>query len=129
MRNGGDFCFLERIPENRRWCGQYTQKHCTCSALQSLHQRGTHIERAWLKNCTPLEKRLPSGPHMSHPLLLSHLLRAASTSSSSFTLFYHNTRTRSTIGTTRSTQRTPSTSSISPSIPGRQAAPSRATLA
>ena len=46
LRNGGDFGFLERIPENRRVrCGQYTHKHCTYSAVQSLHKRGTHRTR------------------------------------------------------------------------------------
>ena len=44
--------------------------------------------------------------------------------------FYHDSRTRSTtIGTTRSSPRTPSTSCTSPSSLSRQAAPSRTTLA
>ena len=41
---------------------------------------------------------------------------------------YNDTRTRTTIGTTRSTLRTPSTPSTSPRPPGRQATPSRTTL-
>ena len=44
-------------------------------------------------------------------------------------LFYHYTRTRSTIGTTRSFPRTSRTSCTSPCSPSRQAAPSRITLA
>ena len=46
----------------------------------------------------------------------------------SYSSFYHNTRTHSTLGTTRTTPRTPSTSRISPSFFSRQAASSRITL-
>ena len=75
-------------------CRQYTHKHCTYSAAQPVHKRGTHItrlaqgptrSRIALHLCA-LEKSLSSGPHMSHPLLLSHLPRTTSTSCSSFIL-------------------------------------------
>ena len=95
--NGGDFGFLERIPENRRavWTGHPLTTHIC--AVQSVHKRGTHITRlaqgpARLNShglqrhlCAP-EKNLSPGSHMSHPLLLSHLPCSTSTSSSSFTL-------------------------------------------
>ena len=45
LRNGGDFGFLERIPEKRRgvWTGHPLTKHI-CAA-QSVHNRGTHTTR------------------------------------------------------------------------------------
>ena len=68
---------------------QYLHEHCTYSAVQSLHKRGTHRTRLALELqrhlCAP-EKNLSSGPHMYYPLLLSHLPCTTSTSSSSFTL-------------------------------------------
>ena len=98
-------------------CGQDTHSQHT-SVQYSLFTSAERIARAWLKShglqchlCAP-EKSLSTGPHISHPLLLSHLPFTTSTSSSSFTLSsYHDTRTRSTIRTTRCTPRTPSTSS------------------
>ena len=65
-----------------------THKHCTYSAVQSIHKRGTHRTRLAqeLHNIFVRLKICHSGPHMSHPLLLSHLLCTTSTSSSSFTL-------------------------------------------
>ena len=70
-------------------CRQYTLKHCTYSAVQSLHKRGTHrtrLAQEWhYIFCAP-EKNLSSGAHMSHPQLLSHWTFTTSTSSSSFTL-------------------------------------------
>ena len=106
------------------------------SAQHSLFTSAERTPRAWLKShglqchlCAPEESsHLVS--HMSHPLLLSHL---------PFTWehiiflihssFYHDTRTRSTTGATRSPPRTPSSSCASPSSPSRQAAPSRIALA
>ena len=72
------------LEESVRTCRQNTQKHCTHSAVQSVHKRGTHRTRL-LHLCAP-EKNLSSGLHMSHPLLLSHMPFTTSTSSSSFTL-------------------------------------------
>ena len=64
-----------------------------------------------------------SGPHMSHPFVAlalashhEHIILLIHFS------FYHNTRTRTTIGKGRSTPRTPGTSSTSPRSPSRQAA-------
>ena len=62
---------------------------------------------------------------MSHPWL-SHLAFITSTSSSSFNL---PSMTQHSIGTTRRTPRTPSTSRTAPSFLSRQDAPSRITLA
>ena len=129
LRNGGDFGFLGRIPENRR-CRQDTHKQCTYSAVQSLHKRGTHRTRLaqdlQRHLCAP-EKNLSSGPHMSHPLLLSHMPCTTSTFSSSFKL-PSTTTPEHTIGTTRSTPRTHSASSTSPRTTSRKATPSRTTL-
>ena len=79
--------------------------------------------------CVP-KKNLSSGvAHVSPFVVLSlassheHIIFLIHSS------FYNDTRTRSTIGTTRSTPRTPSTSRTSPSSPSRQVAPSRITLA
>ena len=70
-------------------CRQYTHKHCTYSAVQFVRKCGTHRTRLAQELqchlCAP-EKKLSSGPHMSHPLLLCHLPFTTSTSSSSFTL-------------------------------------------
>ena len=88
LRNGGDFVPGENSSKIDGVCRQYTHKHCTYSAVQSLHKRGTHRalgSRIALHLCAP-EKNLSSGPHMSHPLLLSHLPFTTSTSSSSLTL-------------------------------------------
>ena len=49
LRNGGDFGFLERIPENRR-SGHPTHK--THFFQYSLFTTVEHIARAWLKDCT-----------------------------------------------------------------------------
>ena len=45
LKNGGDFGFLERIPENRRrvWTGHPLSSHLC--AVQSVHKRGTHTTR------------------------------------------------------------------------------------
>ena len=48
LRNGGDFGFLERIPENRRECGQDTRSQCT-SVQYSLFTSAERTSRAWLK--------------------------------------------------------------------------------
>ena len=70
-------------------CRLYTHKHCAYRAVQSLHKRGTHRTRLAQELqrhlCAPV-KSLSSGPHMSHPLSLSHLPCTTSTSSSAFTL-------------------------------------------
>ena len=49
LRHGGDFGFLERIPENQR--GAQTGHPLTMHicAVQFVHTRGTHKQRAWLK--------------------------------------------------------------------------------
>ena len=70
-------------------CRQDTHTQCTYSEVQSLHKRGTHRTRLageLQRHLCAHEESLSSGPHMSHPLLLSHLPCTTSTSSSSFTL-------------------------------------------
>ena len=52
LRNGGEFGFMEGFPENRR--GECRQGHpltIHICAVQFVHKRGTHTQRAWLKNC------------------------------------------------------------------------------
>ena len=121
LRNGGDFCFLKRIPENRRGGRQDTHSQYT-SVQHSLFTSAERIARAWLKNCiTSLcawKESVIWSAHVSPFVALSpavyheHIIFLIRSS------FYHDTRTRTTTGTTRSTPRTP----------GRQAAPSRTTL-
>ena len=68
---------------------QYTHKHCTCSAAHSFSQarNASHALGSELNNIFVRLKRVcQSGPHMSRPLLLSHLPCTTSTSASSFTL-------------------------------------------
>ena len=94
-------------------CRHYT--HSQHSSVQySLFTSAERTAPAWLKShglqrhlCAP-EKGLSSGPHMSHPLLLlsylphhEHIIFLIQSS------FYHHTRTRTTIWTTRSTQEYP----------------------
>ena len=121
------FSFLVGVSAWSCFCWKYTHKHCTYSAVQSLHKR------VWLKNCTTSlctwKESVIWSAHVSPFVALSpavcheHIIFLIRCS------FYHYTSTRSTIGTTRSTPRTPSTSSTSPSSPIREAAPSRTTLA
>ena len=92
LRNGGDFGFLLRIPENRRCSVDSTPTHNThlcstvCSQARNAHHalgssnHGLHFIFVRLKRICHLVL------HMSHPLLFSHLPFTSSTSSSSFTL-------------------------------------------
>ena len=62
LRNGGDFGFLERIPENRRGGRQDTHSQYT-SVQYSLFTSAERAPRAWLKadpvkNCTVIFVRL-----------------------------------------------------------------------
>ena len=76
-------------------CVDSTPTNNAHTAQYSLFTSAERTSRAWLKGqhgsriayhlCAP-EKSLSSGPHMSHPLLLSHLPSTTSTSTSSFTL-------------------------------------------
>ena len=74
-------------------------------------KRICHLVRTCLTPCCSLTCFFPRAYHLPH------------------SLFFHNTRTRSTIGTTGSTPRTPSATCTCPISPSRQAAPSRITLA
>ena len=67
-------------------CRQYTHKHCTYSAVQSLHKRGTHRTRLaqdlhnicgrlkrichLVRTCCSLTCRLPRAHHLLHSLFL-----------------------------------------------------------
>ena len=127
--NGGDFGFLERIPENRRrvYTGHPLTTHIC--AVQSVHKRGTHTTR--LAQITRIafhlcarEKILSSGvAHVSSLVVLSPAFHHEHITLLMHSSLYHDTRTRSIIGTTRSTPRTPSTSRTSPSSLSRQEAP------
>ena len=129
------FGFLERIPRQDTH-SQYTsvQYSLFTSAARTSHAllKGQHgSSNQGLHSSFVRSKRICHlVSHMSHTLLFSHLPLTTSTSSSSFTLPSTMTpEQRTTIGTTRSTPRKPSTSSTSPRSPSRQAAPSRITLA
>ena len=132
LRNG-DFGFLEGIPENRRVCRKDTRSLYR-SVQYSLFTSAERTPRAWLKShalrchpCAP-EKDLSSGVTHVSSMVVSpaihhkHLIFLIHSS-------FYDTRTRSTIGTTRATPRTPSTSRTSPCSLSRQAAPSRITPA
>ena len=76
LRNGGDFRFPGK---NSRTSTRGADRTPINTASHALGSRiAEHL-------CAP-EKNLSSGPHRSHPLLLSHLPFTTSTSSSSFTL-------------------------------------------
>ena len=99
----------------------------------SLFTSAERIARAWLKNrisslCAWKESVIWSA-HVSPFVALSPAVYHERIIFFIHSSFYHDTRTRTTIGTTRSTPRTPSASWTSPGSPSRQAAPSRVTLA
>ena len=135
LRNGGDFGFLERIPENRRECRQYTHKHWTCSAAQLVHRRGTHrtrlaqVTRIAVSSLCAWKESVIWSAHVSPFVVLPPAVQHEQIFFLICSSSYHDTRTRTTIGTTRSTPRTPSASSTSPSKPCRKASLSRTTLA
>ena len=68
LRNGGDLGVLERIPEIRRECRQYTHKCCTYSAVQPDHKHGTHRTRlargSSHTNCSVIFVRLKRVCHL-----------------------------------------------------------------
>ena len=109
-------------------CRQCTHKHCTYSAVQSIHKRGTHRTRLAqeLHNIfVRLNMNLSSCPHMAHPLSLSHLPFTTSTSSSSFT--HPSTTTPEHAlqsGEHDPLQEQPVHHELSPRFASRQAAPS-----
>ena len=64
-----------------------THKTHLCSTVCSQARNAHHALGSSHTACiSSLEKNLSSGPHVSHPLLLSHLPFTTSTSSSPFTL-------------------------------------------
>ena len=108
QRNGGDFGFLEGIPENRLVCVDRTPAHSThlrstvCSQARNAHHAlGSRPTR--LQNCIVIFVRLKrvhsSGLFHVSSLVVSpafhheHLIFLIHSS-------YYDTRTRSTIGTT-----------------------------
>ena len=106
-------------------CGQDTHSQRT-SVQYSLFTSAERIARAWPNNCiTSLcawKESVIWSAHVSLFVVLSpaayheHIIFLTHSS------VYHHTRTRSTIGTTRSSPRTPRTSCTSPCSPSRQAA-------
>ena len=88
------------------FCRQYTHKHCTYSAVQPVHKRGTHITRlaqgpARLKNCSVIFVRLKRVCHLVRTCLIVAVSLAVHHEHMFFLLhssFYHDTRTRTTIG-------------------------------
>ena len=103
------------------------------TAQYSLFTCAEHITRARLKNCiTPLcawEESVIWSAHVSLFVALSPAIYHEHIIFLIHSSFHHDTRTRTTIRTTRSTPRIPSTSWTSPGSPSRQAAPSGITLA
>ena len=105
LRNRGDFGFLEGIAEKSTEGVDRTRTHNThlCSTVLFTSPAGTP------------EKNLSSGVARVSPFVV--LVPALYHEYIIFLIhssFYHEARTRSTIGTTRSTPRTPSTSCTSP---------------
>ena len=87
LRNGGDFGFVERIPENRRSVQTGHPLAMHICAVQFVHKRGTHIthlaqkgQQGWnesviwcctcLTRCCSLTCRLPRAHHLRHSLSL-----------------------------------------------------------
>ena len=92
-------------------------------SLQFVHKRGTHTQRAWLKNCIVIFVRL----RRVHSFGVSCLILVCLTCLSARALhlphslfFLRHKNTQHNLGTTRATPRTPSTSRTSPSSPSRQ---------
>ena len=87
--NGGDFGFLERIPENRRRVKTRHPLTRHICVVQNVHKRAPHNQCAWLKNCIVISalqnKCCHLVCHMSHPWLFSHAPSSTSTSYSSVT--------------------------------------------
>ena len=92
LRNGGDFGFLERIPENRRGVETRHPPKIThlCSTVCSQARNAHHALGSSHTDCSVIfcapEKNLSYGVAHVSPLLFSHLPFTTSTSSSSFTL-------------------------------------------
>ena len=86
LRIGGDFCFLERIPENRRGMSTGHPLTTHICAVQSVHKRGTHRTRLaqelhnifvrlkrichLVRTCLTLTCRIPRAHHLPHSLFL-----------------------------------------------------------
>ena len=87
--------------------------HTDCSVIFVRLKR---VESSGVAHVSPVVA-LSLAVHLEHIIFLIH------------SSFYHDTRTRSTNGATRSPPRIPSSSCESPSSPSRHAAPSRITLA
>ena len=75
-----------RLLEPLPICRQDTHNTHLCSTVCSQATHRTRLAQELQCHLCALEKNPSSGPHMSHPSLLSHLPFTTSTSSSSFTL-------------------------------------------
>ena len=132
--HGGNYwCFQFSDPASYGiFCWQDTHSQHT-SVQYSLFTSAERIARAWLKNCiTSLcawKESVIWSAHVSPFVALSPAVYHEHIIFPIHSYFYHDTRTRSTIGTTGSSPRTPSTSWTSPGSPSRHAAPSGITLA
>ena len=133
LRNGGDFGFLERIPEIRRGGVDSTHTRTACSQARNAHHalgsRVTAQARFAFHLCAPEKSFVICSAHVSPFVPLSLAFHHEHIFFLIHSSFFHDTRTRTTIGTTRSIPRTPSAPSSSPRTPGRKAPPSRTTLA
>ena len=111
LRKGGDFGFLERIPVTRRGVGHPLTTHiCTvCSQARNAH----HALKSHGLQChlfVRLKIVLPSGVARVSSLVDSLAYHYEQVIFPIHSSFYHDTRARSTTGTTRSTPRTPNAS-------------------
>ena len=98
LRLGGDFGFLERIPEHRWEGADRTPTHNThlcrtlCSQARNVNHAFGSSNHGMYFIFVRLKRICHLVLHMSHPLLFSHLPFTTSTSSSSFTLPSPNTQ-------------------------------------
>ena len=104
LRNGGDFGFLDGIPENRREGVDRTPTHNT--HLYNLFISAERTPRAWLKSsriafhlCAPEKNLSPGVAHVSPFVVLSPAVYHEHIIFFIHSSLYHDTRTRSTTGT------------------------------
>ena len=127
------FRFLGKNSSNSTGCVDRTPTHNTHLCSTVCAQARTATTRSSHTDCSVIFVRLkivlPSGVARVSSLVDSLAYHYEQVIFLIHSSFYHDTGTRTTIGTTRSTPRTPSASSTSPRTLGRKASLSRTTLA
>ena len=106
-RNGGDFGFLERIPENRRGVNTGHPLTIHICAVQSVHKCGTAHHALGSSNqelhchlCAPEKNLVIWFTHVSPFVALSLAVYHEHIFFLIHYSFYHDTRTRTAIGST-----------------------------